>query len=186
MLRQRINGRQKIRYPARVTLRSSLPEPPAPATPNEVRPAADDVDRRILTELLRDGRIANNALAERVGIAPSTCLARVRALRDRGAIRGFFADVDPGALGRPLQAMIAVTLSSDSRARISSFAASLSARPQVLNIFFLAGAHDFLLHVAARDTAELREFVVEELSSRAEVAATETNLIFEHVRSTAR
>jgi len=62
----------------------------------------DDIDRHIVRELARDARVANNALAERVGIAPSTCLGRVRSLRERGVIRGYHADVDPAALGRRL------------------------------------------------------------------------------------
>ena len=75
----------------------------------------DEIDRHLVRELARDARQANNALAERVGIAPSTCLGRVRALRERGVIRGYHADVDQAALGRPLQAMIAVRLQSHAR-----------------------------------------------------------------------
>src|ERR1700709_2317688 len=71
-------------------------------------PVLDDGDRRILGVLAANGRTPNNALAATVGIAPSTCLGRVRALQAYGAIRGFHADIDPAALGRPLQAMIAV------------------------------------------------------------------------------
>src|ERR1022692_1448697 len=82
----------------------------AAGAPNPVRgPSSsgelDEIDQIIVRELARDARIANNALAERVGIAPSTCLGRVRSLRERGVIRGYHADVDPAALGRPLQAM---------------------------------------------------------------------------------
>src|SRR5690348_8601561 len=86
--------------------------------PNDVRPFLDDVDRRIVRALADDARIPNNALAAVVGIAPSTCLGRVRALRERGAIRGYHADVDPAVLGRPLQAMIAVRLQSHARGHI--------------------------------------------------------------------
>src|SRR5713226_5342543 len=78
--------------------------PPASARPDPTVPGGgelDDIDRRIVHELARDARLPNNALADRVGIAPSTCLGRVRALRDRGVIRGYHADVDPAALGRP-------------------------------------------------------------------------------------
>ena len=112
----------------------------------------DDIDRRIVHELARDARLPNNALADRVGIAPSTCLGRVRALRERGVIRGYHADVDPAALGRPLQAMIAVRLQSHARGRIRAFVAEVAGLPEVLNVFFLAGKDDFLLHVAAVDT----------------------------------
>ncbi len=85
----------------------------------------------------------NNALAERVGIAPSTCLGRVRGLRERGVIRGYHADIDPAALGRPIQAMIAVRLQSHARGQIGEFAAGVAKLPEVLNVYFLAGADDF-------------------------------------------
>ncbi len=144
----------------------------------------DDIDRHIVRELARDARMANNALAERVGIAPSTCLGRVRSLRERGVIRGYHADVDQAAIGRPLQAMIAVRLQSHARSRIRGFVAGVAGLPEVLNVFFLAGKDDFLLHVAAASTAALREFV-ETLSSNTDVSYTETSLIFEHIRADA-
>ncbi|MGH3246024.1 MAG: Lrp/AsnC family transcriptional regulator [Trebonia sp.] len=158
---------------------------PAASSPsNNVRPALDELDRRLVTELAADARIPNNALAERVGIAASTCLGRVRSLRDRGVIRGYHADVDPAALGRPLQAMIAVRLQSHARSRIRGFAAEVAGLPEVLNVFFLAGKDDFMLHVAAASTASLRDFV-ETLSSNGDVSYTETSLIFEHIRADA-
>src|ERR1700749_4411408 len=104
----------------------------------------DDIDRPIVRELARDPRVANNALAERVGIAPSTCLGRVRSLRERGVIRGYHADVDPAALGMPLQAMIAVRLQSHARSRIRAFVADVAGLPEGLNVFFLAGKDDLL------------------------------------------
>ena len=154
------------------------------ARPKSVRPELDETDRRIVLELARDARIPNNTLAQLAGIAPSTCLGRVRALRGRGVIRGYHADVDPAALGRPLQAMIAVRLRGDARGRIRGFAADVASLPEVLNVFFLAGKDDFLLHVAAASTAALRDFV-ETLSSNADVSYTETSLIFEHIRADA-
>ncbi|HEY7261709.1 MAG TPA: Lrp/AsnC family transcriptional regulator [Trebonia sp.] len=155
--------------------------------PNTIRGAGpganiDEIDRRIVLELARDARLPNNTLAQRAGVAPSTCLARVRALRDRGVIRGYHADVDPAALGRPLQAMIAVRLQATARGHIRRFVADVARRGEVLNVFFLAGKDDFLLHVAAASTDALRVFV-EDLSSDADVAYTETSLIFEHVRA---
>lgn len=74
---------------------------------NDVQPL-DGVDRRILAQLIGDGRVPNNALAVRVGIAASTALARVRSLVERGVIRGFTAEVDPAAVGRPVQAIVAL------------------------------------------------------------------------------
>jgi DNA-binding Lrp family transcriptional regulator len=148
---------------------------------NDVRPPIDETDRRILEVLAVEARIPNNALADRVGIAPSTCLGRVRALVERAVIRGFYADIDPQAVGHALQAIIAVRLHGHARNAISSFADRLTGMAEVRNVFFLAGAHDFLVHVVVQDTAQLREFVVVNLSGSPEVALTETNLIFEHL-----
>jgi DNA-binding Lrp family transcriptional regulator len=155
-------------------------------SPKDIRPAdLDDVDRRILSLLHADARITNNALAETVGIAPSTCHGRVRRLVDLGVIRGFYTDIDPVAVGMPLQAMISVSLQSNARGKIRSFIQQIRKRRQVIDVYFLAGADDFLLHVAARDTEDLRSFVVENLNADADVAGTQTSLIFEHLRGAA-
>lgn len=124
----------------------------------------------------------NNALADAVGIAPSTCLGRIRALRESGVIRGYHADIDQVALGQGLQALIAVRLQSGARGQIGTFIDRIRSRPEVQSVFFLAGANDFLMHVSAADAHQLRDFVVDELSVHPAVAHTETNLVFEHQR----
>jgi DNA-binding Lrp family transcriptional regulator len=155
--------------------------PPGP--PKDVRGVdLDEVDRRILLTLHADARISNSALAEVVGIAPSTCHVRLRRLQDLGVIRGFYADIDPAAIGLTLQAMISVSLQSNARGKIRNFIQQIRGKPQVMDVYFLAGAEDFILHVAARDTDDLRSFVVENLNSDADVAGTQTSLIFEHLR----
>lgn len=146
------------------------------------RPDLDDVDRRILTALHADARISNSALAEAVGVAASTCHGRVRRLQELGVIRGFYTDIDPTALGLSLQAMISVSLQAGARGKIRSFIQQIRRKPQVMDVYFLAGADDFILHVAARDTADLRAFVVENLNSDQDIAGTQTSLIFEHLR----
>jgi DNA-binding Lrp family transcriptional regulator len=142
----------------------------------------DDLDRRLITLLATDARMPNNQLAERAGVAPSTALTRVRALRERGIIRGFHADIDLAALGRPLQAMIAIRLAAHTREQIESFTAHVRALPGVISIFHMTGATDYLLWVAAEDPHDLREFVVEHLASDPAVAHAETSLIYEQVR----
>lgn len=149
--------------------------------PNDIRLPIDETDRRILKVLAVEARIPNNALAERIGIAPSTCLGRVRSLVQRGVIRGFYADIDLEAVGYPLQAIIAVRLQVDARNVMRSFADRLADMAEVRNVFFIAGEKDFLVHVVAHDTAELRQFVAVNLGSIPEVASTETNFIFEHL-----
>jgi DNA-binding Lrp family transcriptional regulator len=149
----------------------------------EVRPQVttlDEVDRAIIRMLARDARTPNSTLAASVGIAPSTCLERIRRLRTRGVIKGYHAQVDPRALGQDIQAMVAVRMHSSARAQIAALLGHLTELPGVLNVYFVSGANDFQVHVAVATTDELRAFVVDHLSSMSEVASTETSLIFEH------
>jgi DNA-binding Lrp family transcriptional regulator len=172
-----------IVYVLGMSERSADTGPAGGPSPKDVRAAQiDGVDRRILQALHDDARIPNSALAELVGIAPSTCHGRLRRLQDIGVIRGFYTDVDPATIGRPLQAMIAVNLQANARGRIRHFIAEIRKLPQVIDVYFLAGADDFMLHVAARDTEDLRAFVVENLNADPDVAGTQTSLIFEHLR----
>jgi DNA-binding Lrp family transcriptional regulator len=150
--------------------------------PNHHPPVVDDIDYAILELLATDARITNQRLAERVGVAPSTALSRLRALRERGVIRGFHAELDLAALGRPLQALIAVRLAVHAREQIDAFTSAVRQLPGVLMVFHLAGATDYLVWVAAQDAQDLREFVVDHLATHSAVSHAETSLIYEHSR----
>ncbi|MDY0811676.1 Lrp/AsnC family transcriptional regulator [Kitasatospora purpeofusca] len=152
-----------------------------PNFPQAHRAPVDDVDRAILRVLAENARTPNNALAEAVGIAPSTCLARVRALRERGIIRAFRTEIDPAAIGLPLQAMISVRLRAHTREQNESFRGSAPELPGVLAVFHMAGSDDYLLHVGVAGPEELRDFVVDHLTTHPAVAQTRTNLIFEQI-----
>lgn len=140
----------------------------------------DEVDRAILTELQRDGRLSNAALADAVGVAPSTCLMRVRSLRERGVITGFTAQIDRRMLGLGLQALIGVRIRPGARHQMAVFMEELAAVPHVEQVFFLGGDEDFLVHVVVRDADHVRDFVLDHLSSHPAVAGTRTNLVLEH------
>ncbi|MFE6867972.1 Lrp/AsnC family transcriptional regulator [Kitasatospora sp. NPDC057692] len=152
-----------------------------PNFPQAHRAPIDDTDRAILRLLAENARTPNNALAEAVGIAPSTCLARVRALRDRGIIRAFRTEIDPAAIGLPLQAMISVRLRAHTREQIESFRSTAPDLPGVLAVFHMAGSDDYLLHVGVAGPEELRDFVVDHLTTHPAVAQTRTNLIFDQI-----
>ncbi len=94
---------------------------------------------------------------------------------------GYRVDVDLASLGVSLQALIAIRLVKHDRSEIDAFRAQVPHLPGVLGVFHMAGAEDYLLHVAARDAEELRQFVLDHLTGHPAVAHTETNLIFEHV-----
>lgn len=144
----------------------------------------DEVDRAILRLLARDARMPNSAIAEHVGVAPSTCHSRIRALRERGVVRGFHADLDPAALGLGLQAMIAVQLNAHTKQQIEAFVRDVPRLPGVVSAFHVAGADDYLLHVAVHDSDALRDFVLEHLTGHPAVRHTETSLIFAHLPGT--
>jgi DNA-binding Lrp family transcriptional regulator len=155
--------------------------------PQDLHPShqMDDLDRRLLTLLLSNARMTNQALSEVLGVAPSTCLARMKALQRAGIIRRFTVEVDPKAVGRPIEALISVRLRPGARQQMAAFGEGLKKVPEVSQFFFIGGADDFLIHVTARDTDHIRQFVLEHLSSNPVVASTQTNLVFEHVRELA-
>ena len=142
----------------------------------------DRIDRHILASLQNDARQTNKELAAKVGLAPSSCLERVRRLRADGRVLGFRADVDPEALGIALQAMVFVQLHAHSQAAVEDFIARVQPQPEVLTLTHVAGRHDFIAHLAARDTAHLRTLILQHISSMPSVRHVETALIFEHHR----
>mgnify|MGYP000367194169 FL=1 len=147
---------------------------------SQILQALDDVDLTLVRELQNNARITNADLASAAGIAQSTCIARVRSLMQRGVITGFTTELDPKALGLDLQVLISVTLRAGARANLSSFMTEMRTLPEVVQVFFLGGSEDFIVHLAVRDSAHVREFVLENLSNNPVVASTRTNMVFEH------
>lgn len=144
----------------------------------------DEVDLRILRELSADARIPNNLLASRAGVAPSTCLGRVRALQESGVIRGFHADLDPAKLGLGIAAMVSVVVRSESRDSMLESARTLRRLPQVQDVFVLGGTPDILVHVVTGSIESLRDFVAEHLGANPSYSSTQTNIVFEHLSPT--
>ena len=153
----------------------------AQATRTAPHAALDDLDLALVDLLRRDARTPNAAMAEALGVAPSTVHARVKALRERGVLRGFHAEVSLAAMGRPVQALIAVRLAAHTREQIDSFRQSMPSLPGVLAMFHVSGVNDYLVHVAVADTDALREFLLDHVTSQPGVAYAETSLIFEYV-----
>lgn len=152
---------------------------------NNVRlPVLDEIDYAILRHLAEDGRMPNLALASAVGIAPSTCLGRVRALRETGVIRGYHADIDLTAVGLPIQAVIAVRMQAHNRDQIQAFVTLAPHLPGVIEVFHIAGGTDYLLHVATTDTTALHDFIIEYFAASPVIQHAETSLVFRHLRGT--
>lgn len=149
---------------------------------NIMRSQIDEVDLDIIRVLKNNARITNADLAAKVGIAQSTCIGRVRALIASGVISGFHADIDPAKVGLASQVLISVTLRAGARAHLNEFMEQMRNRPEVVQVFFLGGTEDFIVHLAVSDSTAVREFVLEYLSNNPTVASTRTNLVFDHFK----
>ena len=143
----------------------------------------DEVDSAIIRELQLDARQPNQDIARKVGIAPSTCLERIRGLRDRGVISGYHAAVDLKAIDRSTQAIISIKLRPQAMAVATAFQAYVMDLPQTLDMFMVSGGADFLAHVAVKDTEALRDLVLD-LAKRQEIADIRSSVVFEHHRRT--
>lgn len=138
----------------------------------------DRIDFALLRQLRKNARIPNKTLAQRAGIAPSTALERVRRLHEAGVIEGYHAEIRPSAVGIGLQAMISVRLARHSRKEVAAFNVYLGTLSEVLAFYHVAGADDFLVHVAVHDSDHLRDFALDAFTTRPEVARIETSVIF--------
>ncbi|MBK8599121.1 MAG: Lrp/AsnC family transcriptional regulator [Holophagales bacterium] len=139
----------------------------------------DRIDFEILDRIQNNARLSNKELAAAVHLAPSTCLGRVQALRRKGVLGAVRAEVLPEALGVGLQALLAVRLEQHGRSKLRAFWKHLRSLPEVRAAFHVSGAHDFLLHVTVRDSRHLRDFALDAITSRPEVAHLETSLVFD-------
>src|SRR5262252_7808076 len=137
----------------------------------------DRIDRRILRNLLTDGRMTNVELARRVGISAPPCLRRVRALEEAGIIRGYHADLAPEALGYAVTVFAQVGLSSQADPDLKAFERLVATWPEVREAYMLAGETDFLLKVVAPDWDSYQRFLSEQLTSAPTVSHIKSALM---------
>jgi len=142
----------------------------------------DRTDLRLLAALQKNARLSNKELAEHVHLAPSSCLERVRRLREEGVLGEAHAEVNAESLGIGLRAMIAIQLRQHSRELVESFHDYVIGLPEVVSVYHVAGDDDFLVHVAVRDAHQLRDLTMDAFTTRAEVARLRTALVYRHER----
>jgi DNA-binding Lrp family transcriptional regulator len=152
-----------------------------------VRDAAelDSIDWQILEELQNDATLQNRVLASRVGLAPSSCLQRVRRLRELGVITGFHAVVDPRTTGLSLEAIVSVSVRPHTRPVVAAFRQFLMAQPETRSIFHVSGQSDFLVHIAVIDSTHLQSFIMDKVAARTEVRNLASSVILERVETRA-
>ena len=140
----------------------------------------DTTDINILASLYGDARLNNKDVAAAVGLAPSTCLERIKRLQAEGVIRAARLEVDLNALGGHIQAMISVRVSDHNREAVDRFQSDLLPLPEVISLYHMGGENDFLVHVSVSDSLHLRDFVFNAITARPEVIHVETSLVYDY------
>lgn len=144
----------------------------------------DKTDRYILAELQKDGRIANNALAEKIGLSPSPCLRRVKVLEECGAIDRYVAILSPQALGLELTIFVRIWLTSQDEETVDNFSREINMLPEVTECYLMVGDCDFLLRVMAADLASYRKFQMDHLARIKGVQNMKTELPMQTIKQT--
>lgn len=142
----------------------------------------DRYDSQILTILQADGRISNQELADRIGLSPSPCLRRVRALEEGGLIVGYRALLDAKALGLTLMALIHISMDQHTPERFSAFEAAIACIPEVMECLLITGqTADYQLKVMVKDLDAYQELLLKRITGIAGVSGVHTSFVLRRV-----
>ena len=142
----------------------------------------DRIDRKILDELQRDGRLAITELAQRVGLSTSPCSERVRRLEREKVILGYHARVDPEALGRGLLVFVELTLSSKSSQTFEAVRQALLLEPRVIECHLISGSFDYLVKARLSAMREYRDLLGQILRQIPVPAQSNSYVVMEEIK----
>lgn len=142
----------------------------------------DKIDRRILHELQNDASLSNVELARRVGLSPSPCLTRVRALEQSGVIRQYVALADAARLGLGLNVFINISLRTQSKDALARFEKRIAEHDEVMECYLMTGDSDYLIRVVVADIAALERFILDQLTPIADVEKIRSSFALKQVR----
>ncbi|MBM3479065.1 MAG: Lrp/AsnC family transcriptional regulator [Alphaproteobacteria bacterium] len=145
-------------------------------------PALDEIDRRILVELQRDGRLTNHDLAGRIGVSASPCWRRVRALEEAGVIKGYAALVNPAALGLNVSVFTQVSLERQEKKALQVFEAAVGEWPEIMECYLMTGDADYLLRVVVPDLAAYERFLMARLTRIRGIASIKSSFALRSVK----
>jgi Lrp/AsnC family leucine-responsive transcriptional regulator len=144
--------------------------------------AIDGYDRNILRHLQRDGRISNQDLADVIGLSPSPCLRRVRALEDSGIITGYRATLDAQKLGYSLMALIHVAMDKHTPERFEHFDKAIREIPEVLECLLITGqTADYEVKVVAKDMESYQELLLNRVNRIPGVTGVHSSFVLKKV-----
>jgi Lrp/AsnC family leucine-responsive transcriptional regulator len=142
----------------------------------------DPYDRRILAVLQEDGRISNQELADRIGLSPSPCLRRVRALEEAGIIAGYRALLDPAKLGLDLLVILSIAMDRHTPERFAGFEAAVSALPEVQECLLITGRDaDYQLKVIVRDMTVYHDLLLNRITRIEGVSGVHSSFVLRRV-----
>ncbi|MGE8602758.1 Lrp/AsnC family transcriptional regulator [Bordetella trematum] len=141
----------------------------------------DDIDKKILAELQKDGRLSLTDLAERIGLSLSPCHRRVRALEEAGVIADYRAFLNPAAVGLNFSAIVFVTLRVTDRAAVQGFEEAVAQVPEVIQAQRLFGDPDFILHVVTTDLQAYQKLYDYSLSRLPSVQRLTSTLVMKSI-----
>ena len=145
--------------------------------------ALDAIDHKILALLQEDGRISNQALADKVALSPSACLRRVRMLEEASAIAGYRAQLDARTLGLDVEAFVQVTMRQEVEGWHESFMAAVQSWPQVVGAWIVTGECNYILRIRARNLQEYSQFAIEHLHKERGVKEIRSNIVMQGIKT---
>lgn len=146
-------------------------------------PAIDAIDRKILDALHRNGRLTNAELSQYIGLSPSPCLRRVRALERAGIITGYSADIDEAKIGLTFSAFVSVTLDKQVDDALVAFERAILDTEAVVDCWLMTGPRDYLLRVTTEDLAGFEALVTGTLTRLPGVATIESSIPLRRVKA---
>jgi Lrp/AsnC family leucine-responsive transcriptional regulator len=142
----------------------------------------DRFDRQILEVLQQEGRINNQELADRIGLSPSPCLRRVRALEEAGLIRGYRALLDAKKLGLNLMALVHISMDRHTPERFENFETAIGLLPEVLECLLITGQDaDYQLKVIVRDMDHYQALLLNKLTRIEGVTGVHSSFVLRRV-----
>jgi DNA-binding Lrp family transcriptional regulator len=141
-------------------------------------PDIDRTDFNILGLLMNDARLSNKEIAAAVGLAPSSCYERLKALRNEGVLRGFHADVDLASLGLAIEALLFVQVAKLDAEQVDVLVHEIASVREVRTVFLVSGHFDLIVHLAVGDMKQLKLVISEHFNRHACVLRVESSVVF--------
>jgi len=142
----------------------------------------DDIDRKIIRELQRNGRLSNQALSDRIGLSPSPCLKRLKALESTGLIKGYTALIDEKLYGLPVTVFLRVKLGTHAEDAIVKFEKQIQLIEEIQDCFLITGDADYLMRVIVRDLDHYESLIRQRVQRLEAVASIDSSVAFGKVK----